>query len=192
MRRALIVPAVTGLMLALTACGGGSGSTTAAPAPGAAAPTTPASDAPATSGTSGSSSGSDVCDLLPVSDVSRITGVHFTKTKSSSALNLVYGCEYSDAKYDLLQVTLTVSHGSTIYDSDLQALSSVGHGPTPVSGVGDKAFATPDPNGNAGAVGAASFASYGALFGDQYVKIGGSYVTPEQGRQLVEEVHGGL
>jgi hypothetical protein len=43
-----------------------------------------------------------------------------------------------------------------------------------------------------GVAGVAAFASYGALFGDQYVKIGGSYVTPDQGQQLVEEVDGAL
>jgi hypothetical protein len=60
-------------------------------------------------------------------------------------------------------------------------------------GVGDEAFSMPDPNGNAGSVGASSFASYGAVFGDVYIKIGGlTYVTPAQGKQIVEELHAKL
>jgi hypothetical protein len=31
-----------------------------------------------------------------------------------------------------------------------------------------------------------------ALFGDVYIKIGGSYVDPDQGRQIVEEIDGRL
>jgi hypothetical protein len=198
----LILPA-TGLLLALTACGGGSGSTTAAPATGAVSggvsgagtPSTPASVAtsPAADPSTDASSGAvDVCALLPASDVSRITGVHYTKTKSTSVMNQFFGCEYTNSRFALLQVSLAVTNGSIAYDADVQAMSGTGHAPDPVSGVGDKAFATQDPQGNAGAAGVAAFASYGALFGDQYVKIGGSYVTPDQGEQLVEEVDGGL
>jgi hypothetical protein len=180
MNRTLILPA-TGLLLALTACGGGSASTAAAPSTGAA---TPADDA---------SSGSvDVCSLLPASDVSRITGVLSTKTKSSAVMNQIFGCDYTNSQFALLQVSLAVSNGSIAYDADVQAMSATGHAPDPVSGVGDQAFATQDPQGSAGSAGVAAFASYGALFGDQYVKIGGSYVTPDQGKQLVEEVDGAL
>jgi hypothetical protein len=180
MNRTLILPA-SGLLLALTACGGGSASTTAAPSTGAA---TPADDA---------SSGSvGVCSLLPASDVSRITGALYTKTKSSAVMNQIFGCDYTNSQFALLQVSLAVSNGSIAYDADVQAMSATGHAPDPVSGVGDKAFATQDPQGSAGSAGVAVFASYGALFGDQYVKIGGSCVTPDQGKQLAEEVDGAL
>jgi hypothetical protein len=57
--------------------------------------------------------------------------------------------------------------------------------------VGDKAFTVQDPQGNAGSAGVAAFASYGALFGDRYVKIGGIYVTPDQGKQIAEQLVGG-
>jgi hypothetical protein len=59
--------------------------------------------------------------------------------------------------------------------------------------VGDEAFSEPDPKGNAGSVGASSVASYGALFGDVYIQIGGfTYVTADQGKQIVEELHSKL
>jgi hypothetical protein len=84
-----------------------------------------------------------------------------------------------------------VVNGSIAYDSDTEAMSSL-EKPIAVSGVGDKAFTVADPKGDAGSAGVAAFASYGALFGEQYIKIGGSYVTPEQGKQIVEEIHGKL
>ncbi len=35
-----------------------------------------------------------------------------------------------------------------------------------------------------------AFASYGAVFGDTYIRIGGlTYVTPDQGKQIVELLH---
>jgi hypothetical protein len=37
---------------------------------------------------------------------------------------------------------------------------------------------------------AAGFASYGAVFGDTYIKVGGlTYVTADQGKQIVEMLH---
>lgn len=107
-------------------------------------------------------------------------------------MNQIFGCDYTNSQFALLQVSLAVSNGSIAYDADVQAMSATGHAPDPVSGVGDQAFATQDPQGSAGSAGVAAFASYGALFGDQYVKIGGSYVTPDQGKQLAEEVDGAL
>jgi hypothetical protein len=59
--------------------------------------------------------------------------------------------------------------------------------------VSDAAFSEPNPNGNAGSEGAAGFASYGAVFGDTYIKIGGlTYVTPGHGKQIVEMLHSKL
>jgi hypothetical protein len=59
--------------------------------------------------------------------------------------------------------------------------------------VGDEAWSIPDPKGNAGSAGAAAFGSYGALFGGAYIKIGGlTYVTPDQGKQIVELLHSKL
>jgi hypothetical protein len=84
-------------------------------------------------------------------------------------------------------------NGPDDYNLDISALKTVGHAPNSVKGVGDEAFSMPDPNGNAGSVGASSFASYGAVFGDVYIKIGGlNYVTPAQGKQIVEELHSKL
>jgi hypothetical protein len=198
MKRTLIIPAA-GLLFALTACGGGSGSSGAAAAPpsglaasisAAAAGATDSPVAPASSGSSGGSV--DVCQLLPASDVSQITGTHYTTTKPSSVEGQIFGCDYSNSQYALLQISVAIVNGALVYQGDVQALSGIGKPPTSVSGVGDKAFAMPDPQGNAGSAGAAAFASYGALFGDQYIKIGGSYVTPDQGKQIVEQIHGGL
>lgn len=198
MNKFLIVPAA-GLLLALTGCGGGGSSSTAAGVPSgaaaslAAAAASASASAPASAPASdGATTGSaDVCQILPASDVSRITGVHYTTTKSSSVEGQIFECEYSNAQEALLQVTVAVVNGAVVYDGDVQAMSTL-QKPLTVTGVGDKAFAAPDPKGNAGSVGVASFASYGALFGDQYVKIGGSYVTPDQGKQIVEQVHAGL
>jgi hypothetical protein len=42
-------------------------------------------------------------------------------------------------------------------------------------------------------VGASSIASFGAVFGDTFIKIGGlTYVTAAQGTKIVEELHGKL
>jgi hypothetical protein len=200
MRRTWI-PLATGLLLALTACGGGGSSAHAGAGAShrTGAVQAPASDAAAPSAgstrgsTAGSTAGSsvDVCTLLPASDVSRITGVHYTKAKSSSVMGQIFGCEYSDSTFDLLQISVALANGSIDYDSDVQAMSSL-EKPDSVSGVGDKAFAAPDPKGNAAATGVASFASYGALFGDVYIKIGGSYVNPDQGKQIVDQIDGKL
>ncbi len=46
---------------------------------------------------------------------------------------------------------------------------------------------------DAGSAGAASFASYGAVFGETYIKIGGlTYVTDAQGKQIAEDLHAKL
>jgi hypothetical protein len=103
----------------------------------------------------------------------------------------IFGCDYSNSQYALLQISVTVVNGALGYQGDTEAMASL-EKPIPVSGVGDKAFTVTDPKGNAGAAGVAAFASYGALFGDQYIKIGGSYVTPDQGKQIVEEIHGAM
>ena len=61
-----------------------------------------------------------------------------------------------------------------------------------MTGVGEEAFSAPDPK-SAGSLGASAFASYGALFGDVYIHMGGvTYVTPAQGKQIVEELHAKL
>jgi len=178
----LIAPA-TGVLFLLTACGGGSSSPAAGSTPGVSPSTS--------SGTSSGTSSVDVCSVLPVADVASITGTHFTTTKGSSVAGQIFKCEYTDSKFDLLQVSVAVVNGSLDYDSVTQAMSAL-QKPVPVSGVGDKAFTVADPKGNAGSAGVAAFASYGALFGDQFIKIGGSYVTPDQGRQIVEEIHNKL
>ncbi|MGC4112918.1 MAG: hypothetical protein QM747_21375 [Nocardioides sp.] len=197
MKKTLILPA-TGLLLVLTACGGGSGGGggAAGPADASAAMASISAAANATAGTSDGTSGSstaavDVCKVLPASDVSRITGTTYTKTKGSSTMGQIFECEYSNAQYALLQISVTVVNGAIGYQSDTEAMSAV-QKPIPVSGVGDKAFTVQDPSGNAGAAGVAAFASYGALFGDTFIKIGGSYVTPDQGKQLVEEIHSAM
>lgn len=59
--------------------------------------------------------------------------------------------------------------------------------------MGDQAFSEPNPQGNAGSVGASSVASYGALYGATFIQIGGlTYVTAGQGKQIVETLHSKL
>ncbi len=59
--------------------------------------------------------------------------------------------------------------------------------------MGDKAFSQNDPNGNAGSVGVAAFASFGALYGDVFVQISGlDYVTAAQGTQIANAIHAAM
>jgi hypothetical protein len=191
------------LTLGLTACGGSS-SAAKGPAGGSTPPTSPSmAGDPSSSGSSNgsdTSSGSgtvsssfDVCQSLPLATVNQITGVTFTKTKTSSVDGLVFECSYSDAGSDLLQVSVETSNGMQSLTEQMSVLKQVGHPADKVSGVGDAAFSEPDPNGNAGSVGAAAVASYGAAFGDVYIHIGGlTYVNPAQGKQIVELLHAKL
>jgi hypothetical protein len=135
----------------------------------------------------------NVCQALPVAAASQITGTTFTTAKPSETQGVIFSCEYDGADGALLQISVTTKGGTYGFDSDVSALKTAGHPPTPISGVGDKAFSEPDPKGNAGSVGASSFASYGALFGEVYIQIGGlTYVTADQGKQIAEELHGKL
>ena len=135
----------------------------------------------------------DVCSALPAAAASQITGTTFTKTKSSSVEGVVFGCDYDGPNSALLQITVDTQLGKLGLANDVSALKTVGHPPRPVSGVGDEAFSEPNPQGNAGAIGASAAASYGAVFGSTYIKIGGlTYVTAAQGKQIVEELHSKL
>jgi hypothetical protein len=106
---------------------------------------------------------------------------------------VVFSCEYDGPSSALLQISVQTEDGKDGLGTAVSALKEVGHPPTPVSGVGDEAFSEPDPKGNAGSIGASSFASYGAIFGGTYIQIGGlTYVTADQGKQIVEELHSKL
>jgi hypothetical protein len=187
-----------------TACSGGSGPASAAPpasaastgsSTGAGAASTGAGGASATgnAGTSSSGQSLDVCKALPAAAASQITGTTFTTTKSSNTEGVIFNCEYDGPDSALLQISVQTQGGKEALDLDVSTLKTVGHAPTPVSGVGDEAFSEPDPKGNAGSVGASSFASYGAVFGSTYIQIGGlTYVTAAQGKQIVEELHSKL
>jgi hypothetical protein len=132
----------------------------------------------------------NVCTALPAAAASQITGTTFTKTKSSSVQGVVFGCDYDGPNAALLQVTVDTLDGKMALGNDVSALKTVGHPPRSISGVGDKAFSEPNPEGNAGAVGASAAASYGAVFGGTYIKVGGlTYVTAAQGKQIVEQLH---
>jgi hypothetical protein len=187
----------------VAACSSGSTATAAAGATRAAAAasspgsgSSPSSSTGAGAGSSsagGASNPIDVCALLTAGTVSQITGKTFTSTKSDSTAGVIFNCEYDGAGAHMLQVTVSPTNGKIAYDSDVSALTTVGHPPTKVSGVGDEAWSTPDPKGNAGSAGAASFGSYGALFGDSYIMIGGlTYVNADQGKQIVEQLHSKL
>jgi hypothetical protein len=188
---ALSIALATCAALALAACGP-SGTSGGAPAvtPGVSTQsgsTQPGSTQPA----AGKPKNSDVCGVLTAAAASQITGTQFTTTKSSSVEGLIFECEYGGPDSALLQVSVTTQNGKDVFDADINALKAVGHAPNLVPGVGDEAFSEPDPRGNAGSVGASAFASFGAVFGDVYVRIGGlTYVTADQGKQIAEQLHG--
>jgi hypothetical protein len=135
----------------------------------------------------------DVCGALPAAAASQITGTKFTKAKSSGVQGLIFSCEYDGPNAALLQISVQTEDGKDGFDTDVSALKTVGHPPNSVSGVGDEAFSMPNPQGNAGSVGASSFACFGAVFGATYIQIGGlTYVTASQGKQIAEELHSKL
>jgi hypothetical protein len=171
----------------------GADATSAAAAAGASSAAAAANSAAGNSGASGTTANFDVCTALTAAQVSQITGTTFTTTKPNSVANQIFGCDYSTGYSALLQVSVHTVNGKDDYDLDVSSLKTVGFPPNSVTGVGDEAFSMPDPKGNAGNEGASSFASYGAVFGDVYIKIGGlNYVTPDQGKQIVEELHAKL
>jgi hypothetical protein len=186
-----------GLILAAALAAGCSGGSTTDAATSSAGRAS--SDSTTTAGSTAGSTGAgapknfDVCAALPAAAASQITGTTFTKTKSSSVQGLVFDCEYDGPNSALLQITVDTQGGKFALGTDVSALKTVGYPPTSISGVGDEAFSEPDPKGNAAAVGASAAASYGAVFGGTYIKIGGlTYVTAAQGKQIVELLHSKL
>jgi hypothetical protein len=192
--------------LGAAACSGGSTSSGSPPSGGNATTKSAASSAAADSGSTAASAAAaggssaaaapksfDACAAMPLATVSHITGTRFTSTKADSTADVVYGCDYSGPNSSLLQVSVTTRYGKDGYDEAVSSLTTVGYPPTTISGVGDKAWSEPDPKGNAGSVGAAAFGAYGALFGDTYIQIGGlTYVTADQGKQIVDLLHNKL
>src|ERR1700722_18670617 len=177
-------------VFALSACKSSSEAGNAGHAPGGAPAATGSAQATASSA---APKNADVCVALPKAMAGQITGTAFTKTKSSSVQGIVFSCEYDGPGSALLQISVATQDGKAEFATDVSALKTVNHPPKLISGVGDEAFSEPNPKGNAGSVGASAFASYGAVFGDTYIKIGGlTYVTADQGRQIVEELHGKL
>ena len=198
--RVAAVLAAASLTLAaasVTACSAGSKTATDASAPtGASAGTTgggaTSAAAAGNAGTSGAVKNFDVCTALSAAQASQITGITFATTKPNSVAGQIFGCDYSAGDSALLQVSVTTQNGKIGYDADVSALKTAGFPPNSVTGVGDEAFSMPNPK-TAGDIGASAFASYGAVFGDVYIKIGGlNYVTPDQGKQIVEELHAKL
>ena len=176
-----------------TACSSGSGTASAASAANAASTRAGGSPATGNAGAPGSGQSFDVCKALPAAAASQITGTTFTTTKPSNAQGVVFSCEYDGPNSALLQISVETQYGKDEFDNEAAALKEIGHPATPVTGVGDEAFSEPNPEGNAGAVGASSAASYGAVFGNTYIHIGGlTYVTAAQGKQIVEELHSKL
>ncbi|HEY2285888.1 MAG TPA: hypothetical protein VGH88_09115 [Streptosporangiaceae bacterium] len=192
--RASAILTTAGLILiaaSAAACSGGSG-TTAAPAssPAGAASAT-GSSAPAAA--AGSATKLDVCGTLTAAMAAQITGTAFTTAKSSGVEGVIFDCEYGGPGGALLQVSVETQNGPSAYDAIVSALKAVSSPPDAVSGVGDEAFSEPNPDGNAGSAGASSVASFGAVFGDTFIKIGGlTYVTAAQGTRIAEELHSKL
>lgn len=175
-----------------TACSAGSKPAAAAPPASAGASGSATTPAAAPAPGSGSAKNFDVCTALTAAAASHITGTRFTKAKSS-AVGQISNCEYDGPDAALLQIGVQVTDGKIGLDAIVSTLKAAGHPPNPVSGVGDEAFSEPNPQGNAGSVGASSFASYGALYGTTFIQIGGlTYVTPSQGKQIVEDLHSKL
>ena len=189
--RALLAGA--GLVLltaAAAACSGGAPASTASTASSGTTTSTGNSTSTDTTAGGGAVKNFDVCAALPAAAASQITGTTFTKTKSDSVQGVVFGCDYDGPDSALLQISVETQYGKSALANDVSALKTVGHPPRPISGVGDEAFSEPDPKGNAGAIGASADASYGAVFGSAYIKIGGlTYVTAAQGKQIVEQLH---
>jgi hypothetical protein len=100
-------------------------------------------------------------------------GTAFTTAKSSGVDGVVFDCDYGGSRGALLQVSVETQNGPSSYDAIVSALKAVSSPPDAVSGAGDEAFSEPDPAGSAGSAGAASVASFGAVFGDTFIKIGG-------------------
>jgi hypothetical protein len=195
MRVSSVFAAASLVLVAVSATACSSGQKTAAATRPASAGTTAASASSATGNAAASSSVTNfnVCKALPAAAASQITGTTFTTTKPDDLQGVIFSCEYDGSGGALLQISVTTKGGTYGLDTDVSALKTVGHPPTLISGVGDKAFSEPDPKGNAGSVGASSFASFGALFGDVYIQVGGlTYVTADQGKQIVEELHSKL
>lgn len=186
MRSAVVI---SGLAAALLIAGCGT-STTA----GSGQPSGGSSATGAVAGSGGGSStpaggaAVDVCTLLPPADLSKITGASFTDTKLDSVAGVSFTCDYTSAGLTQLDVSVTTAGGKIGYDADVQVLTTVGHPPTPVSGVGDKAFSE-----HSGIAGIDDSNSFGALYGDVYIDISGlNAVTADQGTQIVQELHGKL
>jgi hypothetical protein len=175
-----------------TACSGGSNPAATAPAASTGASGPPAAADAGTVPGSGAAKNFDVCTALTAAAASQITGTKFTKAKTST-LSEISNCEYDGPGGALLQISVQFSGGRIGLNAIVSTLKAVGHPPKPVSGVGDQAFSEPNPEGNAGSVGASSFASFGALYGTTFIQVGGlTYVTAAQGKQIVEELHSKL
>jgi hypothetical protein len=181
--------------VSVTACSGGSKTAPTAPSSAAAASASGSSATASAGSPAGASSVKkfDVCGALPAAAASQITGTTFTKTKSRDVQGQVFSCEYDGPNSALLQISVETADGKDEFNIIKSALKAASHAPNSVTGVGDEAFSEPDPKGNAGAVGASSLASFGAVFGNTFIQIGGlTYVTASQGTQIVNRLHSKL
>lgn len=193
----IVGPCATALLAALTlaACASSGGSSGAAGTPAGDASAHAATTSPghaAAPAVAGGGKLIDVCATLSPARASQLTGKHLTSAEPRSTAGILSHCTYTGGS-ELLEVTVTVKGGPTLLGADVETLKAGGHPPATVSGVGDGAFSEPDPAGNAGSVGAASFASYGAVFGQTYIRIGGlTYVNADQGKQIAEILHAAM
>jgi hypothetical protein len=187
----LVVAPVTACSSASKPAAAGAGSGPAATSAAPAGASAPAGSSSTPSSGGGTTKDVDVCSVLTLADVARITGTTFTSTKADNTAGVIFGCDY-DASGTDLQISVSPQQGKIGFDADVSALTGAGFAPTKVSGVGDEAWSEPDPKGG-GSAGAAAFGSYGALFGQTYIKIGGlTYVNPDQGKQIVEQIQSKL
>jgi hypothetical protein len=129
----------------------------------------------------------NICTAVPLAQISSITGGSFDTAEPDNTPSYgIYACNYTGTKsFDQLRVDVIGGAGGPAgYDADKQALTTTGHTPTDISGVGDKAFSA----SIAGSVG-----EYDALFGSNLIKItGGTAVTTDQAKQIFTAVAGKL
>jgi hypothetical protein len=188
----LATAGLTLIAMSAAACSGASGTAAAPASPAAAAAGSSAAGTAGSAPPAGSATKFNVCGALPAAAAAQITGTAFTTAKSSG-VGAISSCEYDGPGGALLQISVETQGGKVGYDAIVSSLKTVRHPPASVSGVGDEAFSEPNPEGNAGSVGASAFASFGALFGDTFIQIGGlTYVTAAQGTKIAEELHGKL
>lgn len=130
----------------------------------------------------------NICTLLPAATVAQITGTKFDTAKPDNTPSYeLFSCEYTSSAVLGAELVVNVEgkDGSAGYGAETDAYTATGHTPTPIAGLGDKAFTTSIAGGAIGQV--------DALFGPELIKVGGlTSVTTDQAKQLIDDIHAKL